>query len=101
MAVIDCTPIVTYLTLIFLTKIKFMNSTGKILVGIAAGAAVGALLGVLFAPDKGSETRRKIKERGKKISDDLQEKFAKGKEKFNDMKEDIRETMRDTKEKFS
>ena len=34
--------------------------SSKILVGFLAGAAVGALAGILFAPDKGSNTRQKI-----------------------------------------
>ena len=32
----------------------------KTLLGFLAGAAVGALAGILLAPDKGSETRKKI-----------------------------------------
>ena len=44
-------------------------STGKLVVGVLAGAAVGAILGVLFAPDKGSETRKKI---AKKSSDTIE-----------------------------
>jgi gas vesicle protein len=37
-----------------------MESTGKIVAGVLAGVAVGAVLGLLFAPDKGSHTRQKI-----------------------------------------
>ena len=42
---------------------------GKIVLGVLAGIAAGTLLGVLIAPDKGSETRRKIRQKG----DDLVE----------------------------
>jgi len=44
-------------------------SNGKIVLGVIAGIAAGTLLGVLIAPDKGSETRRKIRQQG----DDLVE----------------------------
>jgi gas vesicle protein len=37
-----------------------MNNTGNTLLAIIAGSAIGATLGILFAPDKGEITRRKI-----------------------------------------
>ena len=37
-----------------------MSKSGKILVAVAAGIAAGAVLGILFAPGKGSETRKKL-----------------------------------------
>jgi gas vesicle protein len=45
-----------------------------ILVSIVAAAAVGVVVGTLFAPDKGSETRKKIKD----SADDLVNKVKKG-----------------------
>jgi gas vesicle protein len=78
-----------------------MNSTGKILTALAAGVAVGALLGVLFAPDKGTETRKKINDQGKKLADDLKEKLNKGKNDLNDLKEEISHTVKEKVQEFT
>jgi gas vesicle protein len=50
-------------------------NTGKVFLGLLAGLAAGALLGVLFAPDKGSETRRKMSQKGKDFVDDVKNKY--------------------------
>ena len=50
-------------------------STGKAILGVLAGVAVGALIGVLFAPDKGSATRKKIVRKGHDYVDGLEDKF--------------------------
>lgn len=36
---------------------------GKVLLGVLAGVAVGATLGILFAPDSGTNTRKNHEER--------------------------------------
>lgn len=41
--------------------------SGKVLLGVLAGLATGAALGILFAPDKGSATRKKISKRAKNM----------------------------------
>ncbi len=49
--------------------------SGKILLGVLAGAAVGATLGILFAPDKGSNTRKKISRKGNEYAEGIEDKF--------------------------
>jgi gas vesicle protein len=55
-------------------KIKAMGS-GKVLLGVLAGVAVGATLGILFAPDKGSTTRKKISRKSDDYAEELEDKF--------------------------
>lgn len=50
-------------------------NTSKVLLGILGGVAVGAIAGILLAPDKGSNTRKKILDSGKGYMDDLKGKF--------------------------
>lgn len=78
-----------------------MNNTAKVLTALAAGAAAGAILGVLFAPDKGSETRRRISEKGKKMAAGINEKFKEGKNRFNELKEEIEEAVKDKARQFA
>ena len=49
--------------------------SGKILLGALAGLAAGAVLGILFAPEKGSKTRKKIARKSSDYVEDLGEKF--------------------------
>lgn len=50
-------------------------SKGRVLLGVLAGLAAGTVLGILFAPAKGSETRRKISDKGNEFSENLKKKF--------------------------
>jgi gas vesicle protein len=50
-------------------------SSGKLLLGVLAGVAAGALLGILFAPEKGAVTRKKIAKHSEDYADSLKDKF--------------------------
>ncbi len=49
--------------------------SGKVLLGVLAGVAAGALMGILLAPEKGSTTRKQIMDKGDEYTDDLKAKF--------------------------
>lgn len=51
---------------------------GRIFKSLTFGGIVGFIIGLLFAPQKGEETRKK-----------LQESVEKGKEKFKELKEEF------------
>jgi gas vesicle protein len=50
--------------------------TGKVIVSIIAGVAAGALIGVLVAPDKGVDTRRKIIQKGDDFARNFKTRFS-------------------------
>lgn len=68
-------------------------STGKVVLGVVAGAATGALLGILFAPARGAVTRRSILRKGERQVDELKDKFNEFidsiTEKFDKVKEEV------------
>ena len=48
-----------------------MTTKSKIILSMMAAAAAGAAVGVLFAPAKGSDLRRQIKDKANDLADDL------------------------------
>jgi gas vesicle protein len=87
----------------------------KAVLGFLAGAAVGAIAGILFAPDKGASTRKKILKKGEDLGASLKESFndfvdsaksmyssakdegeeavEKGKSKMNTLKQDAKNAL--------
>jgi gas vesicle protein len=69
------------------------NNTGHTIIALLTGALVGAGIGILFAPDKGSVTRAKIKTGMEESKDELVHKFNELitllKSKGEHMKEDL------------
>lgn len=55
---------------------------GKMILGILSGAAAGAAVGMLFAPKKGADTR-------KRIADRSNEYMYETKSKFNDLADNL------------
>lgn len=89
-------------------------SKGKVILGTVAGLAVGGILGILFAPEKGSVTRQQILDKGNDYADELKSKYSdladtiiekfqsakgfaqeiteNGKAEFDELKEDVNHT---------
>jgi gas vesicle protein len=74
-------------------------SKGKVLLGVLAGVAIGAALGVLFAPDKGWNTRKRIVKKGEDLTNDLRDKFEEFLDNISVKVDEVKEEVNDFSEK--
>jgi len=66
-----------------------MNENSKIVTALLAGLAAGAVVGLLFAPDKGSETRDKINESLSDLGDEIKERAEEQFDQLSELKDKL------------
>jgi gas vesicle protein len=66
-----------------------MNNNSKTVIALLAGLAAGAALGMLFAPEKGSDTRDKLSDSLKNLGDSIKERAAGEIDNLTDFKEKV------------
>ncbi len=68
-----------------------MKSSTSFLIGLLSGAAIGAALGILYAPDKGKVTRKKIAQKTEDLKDDILDKMDEMKQSFGESINKVKE----------
>jgi gas vesicle protein len=76
-----------------------MNNNGKVILGMAAAAAAGAVIGMMFAPEKGSDLRDKVRETANGLATDLLDSIQKGRNQYNQTAQQIEDEAENLKSK--
>ncbi len=71
-----------------------MSDNGKVVAALLAGLAAGAALGILFAPEKGTETREKINDSLKDLGDAIKERSAEQLEQVSELADRVISTVK-------
>lgn len=66
-----------------------MSDNTKVLAALLAGLAAGVAIGILFAPDKGSETRDKLADSLKNLGDSIKDRAADEINRMGDLKDKV------------
>jgi gas vesicle protein len=78
-----------------------MTSSTKVVLGILGAAAAGVVIGLLIAPEKGSEMRTRIKKTAGTWADQLGNLFHDGREQYEALKDKARNMKSTAEQKVS
>lgn len=82
-----------------------MNDNSKVAIALLAGLAAGAALGLLFAPEKGSDTRDKLGQSLKDFGDSIKDRAADEINNLSSLKDkvvnSIKGKIRDVEQEYS
>jgi gas vesicle protein len=78
-----------------------MNTKSKVILGILGAAAAGVVIGLLVAPEKGTDMRKKIRKTAGDWADNLSSLWADGKETAEDTLDKVKDKANKAKESYS
>jgi gas vesicle protein len=78
-----------------------MNNTTKIVLGMAVAAAAGAAIGMLLAPEKGTDLQKKIKEGAANWLKEFNGLISTGKEVVNQVRSNTEQELTNMKSELS
>ena len=78
-----------------------MNTTIKVILGITVAAAAGAAIGMLLAPEKGTDLQKKIKEGASNWLSQFAGLLVAGKELASEFKSKAQDEVEELKSEFS
>jgi gas vesicle protein len=71
-----------------------MTTKSKVLLGILGAAAAGVVIGLLIAPEKGKDMRKKIRKTADNWADNLGHLWSRGKEAAEDAVGNVKEKVK-------
>lgn len=78
-----------------------MNTKSKVILGLVGAAAAGVVVGLLLAPEKGTDTRQKITRTAGDWGTQLSDLFANAKEELNNLKNKGSKAANDAASRYS
>jgi len=78
-----------------------MTTGTKVFIGILGAAAAGVVIGLLIAPEKGSDTRKRIAKTTGDWADQLGNVFKNTRDQYNDLKDKARHMKSSAEQKVS
>ncbi len=78
-----------------------MTTKSKIILGLVGAAAAGVIVGLVLAPEKGADMRRKLKDTAGDWADHLTDLFANAKGEIQNLKDKGSKAANDAANKYS
>lgn len=76
-----------------------MTNNSKVVLGIVTAAAAGAVIGMLFAPEKGTELRDKVRDTANGLASDLLDVIQRGRQQYAEVEDQVQDKAKELKSK--
>ncbi|MEI7586387.1 YtxH domain-containing protein [Runella sp.] len=78
-----------------------MTNNSKVVLGIVTAAAAGAVIGLLFAPEKGTELREKVRDTANGLASDFLDVIQRGRQQYAEVEEEVQDKAKELKSKVA